>query len=144
MDSEFSILIADRNRHVRELLRRELTAEGYRVQTAKDGREVLVAVDGDSPPDLLVLDLDLPYVEGLNIMERLQNRTPPLPVVVHTFLTENTGELIAEQSAAFVEKSGDTDILKAAIEDMLQRFYPDRCSNRPERAQEKRDDDGIE
>ena len=51
------ILIADRNRHVRDFLRRELHAEGYRIEVARDGREVLNHLQGHEPPDLLILDL---------------------------------------------------------------------------------------
>ena len=86
--NQFTILIADRNPHIREFLRRELISAGYRVQLAKDGREVLRMTDADEPPELLILDLDMPYVNGLTILEELQNRKSPLPVVIHTFLTE--------------------------------------------------------
>ena len=126
MDDEFYILIADRNRHVREFLRRELMAEGYRVEIAKDGREVLVITEGAEPPDLLILDLDMPYVNGLTILDRLRDRNPLLPVVIHAFLTEDVGNLNVRHAAALVEKSGDTDCLKTAVGEVFQRFYPHR------------------
>jgi CheY-like chemotaxis protein len=56
-------LIADRNRHVRDFLRRELTAEGYQVEMAADGREVLSRIEGADPPHLLILDLEIPYLD---------------------------------------------------------------------------------
>jgi len=126
MGDEFVILIADRNRHVREFLRRELMAEGYRVQVAKDGREVMMIIEGSDPPDLLILDLDAPYVGGSMILERLRIRNPPLPVVVHAFPTDYTGSLSEPRVAAFVEKSGDTDRLKAVVTDVLRELYPRR------------------
>jgi len=126
MDNEFYILIADRNRHVREFLRRELIAEGYRIQVAKDGREVLVMTEGAEPPDLLILDLDMPYVNGLTILDRLRERSPLLPVVIHTFLTEDVAVLNVRHAAAVVEKSGNTDCLKAAVDEVFQQFYPHR------------------
>ncbi len=126
MKNEFLILIADRNRHVRDFLRRELMEDGYRVQVAKDGREVQTIIDGENPPDLLILDLEVPYVSGYALLEKLQNRTPPLPVVIHTFLTEYNSQLNGRKIATFVEKSGKTDCLKAAVMDMLKVFYPNR------------------
>jgi len=126
MDDEFNILIADRNRHVREFLRREFMAEGYRVLVAKDGREVLMITEGAEPPDLLILDLDIPYISGLTILDRLCDRNPLLPIVIHAFLTEDAGNFNVQHAAALVEKSGSTDCLKAAVDEVLQRFYPHR------------------
>jgi DNA-binding response OmpR family regulator len=84
----YRILIADRNRHVREFLRRELTAEGYRVEVARDGRELLGKINGDDPPHILILDLEIPYLDELQIWARVKECQPPPPVVIHTFLPE--------------------------------------------------------
>jgi DNA-binding response OmpR family regulator len=124
---EFSILITDRNRHVREFLRRELTAEGYNVRVARDGREVLMVIDQEAPsPDLLILDLEVPYAGGLALLERLQSRENPVPVVVHTFLAEDSSHMNSQYAAVFVEKSGNTDKLKTAIAEVLSKCYPQR------------------
>jgi DNA-binding response OmpR family regulator len=118
------ILIADRNRHVGEFLRRELTAEGYRVEVVRDGRELLGKLDGDDSPQLLILDLEIPYLEELQIWSRLQECRPPLPVVVHTFLPAYPTHLTVPQAAAFLEKKGDTDQLKSVVAEVLKRNYP--------------------
>ncbi len=118
------ILIADRNRHVREFLRRELVAEGYRVEVARDGREVLNLLSSDAPPHLLILDLEIPYLDEPEIWARLQDRQPPLPVVIHTFLPEYPTSLMVPLAAAFLEKKGDTDHLKAVVAEVLDKHYP--------------------
>ena len=130
MSDEFVLIIADRNKHVREFLRRELMAEGYRVYVAKDDRELLRMIDGDDPPDLLILDLDIPFSGGLSILDKLQGRPSPLPVVVHSFLTEPMAGLDDRHTAAVVEKCENTDFLKSAVEDMLRRFYPHRFGSK--------------
>jgi DNA-binding response OmpR family regulator len=123
------ILIADRNPHVRKFLRRELAAEGYQVLTAKDGREVLRILDAGEPPDLLVLDLEVPDVSGLEILKKLQDRDLPLPVVVHTFVNESAGHPAVKKSAAFIEKTGENiDGLKAVIGGVLHKCYSERKS----------------
>jgi DNA-binding response OmpR family regulator len=138
---EFSILITDRNRHVREFLRRELTAEGYTVRVARDGREVLMVIDQEMSPDLLILDLEIPYAGGLALLERLQNRQNPVPVVVHTFLAEDGNHMNAQHTAVFVEKSGNTDKLKTAVAEVLSKCYPQRFAlNRANRCREEVDD----
>ncbi len=124
MANTCKILIADRNRHVRDLLRRELTAEGYQVEVAKDGREVLSRIDGDDPPQLLILDLEIPYLDEPEVWARLQDRQPPLPVVIHSFLPEYPTNLTLPFPAAFLEKKGDTDRLKTVVAEIVGKHYP--------------------
>jgi DNA-binding response OmpR family regulator len=125
MAQQFTILIADRNRHVRKFLRRELISAGYRVRVANDGREVLRMTDVDELPDLLVLDLEMPHVSGLEILKQLQDRKSPVPVVVHTFLTEYANHPAVQKAAAFVEKTWDNiDEFKAVIVGMLRERFP--------------------
>lgn len=120
----YRILIADRNRHVREFLRRELTAEGYRVEVARDGRELLGKINGDDPPHILILDLEIPYLEELQVWARLQECQPPLPVVIHTFLPEYPLNLTVPMAAVFLEKKGDTDQLKSVVAEVIKKNYP--------------------
>ncbi len=126
MRDSFTILITDRNRHVRELLRREFEADGYRVRLAKDGRQVLTVIDSAEPLDLLILDLEIPYVDGgVEIIERLKDREPPVPVVIHTFFSEDVKSSAVEKASAIVEKTGDNiDHLRSVVEKVLQKFYP--------------------
>ena len=119
------ILIADRNRHVRDFLRRELSAEGYQVEVARDGREVLDRINGEGPPHLLILDLEIPYLDESEVWARLKDRQPPLPVVIHTFLPEYPTNLTLPIAAAFLEKKGDTDLLKAVVAQVIEKHYPE-------------------
>jgi CheY-like chemotaxis protein len=111
------ILVADRNRHVREFLRRELLTDGYQVEAARDGREVLQLLDGENPPDLLILDLDLPYVAELKVLELLHEKLPSLPVLIHSFPPDAEQYLPAD--AAFLEKKEDTNLLKEVVAELL-------------------------
>ncbi len=124
MANHCKILIADRNRHVREFLRRELGAEGYQVEVARDGRELFNLLDCDNPPQLLILDLEIPYLEELEFWTWLQDRQPPLPVIIHTFLPEYPVHLTLPLAAAFLEKKGDTDELKALVAEVIDKYYP--------------------
>ncbi len=126
MSNHCKILIADRNRHVREFLRRELGAEGYQVEMARDGRELLNILDGDDPPHLLILDLETPYLDELEIWSFLKDRQPPLPLIIHTFLPEYPTQLTVPLAAAFLEKKGDTDELKAVVAEVIGKNYPRR------------------
>ena len=129
MPAGFTILIADRNPHVCNFLQRELTAEGYHVEVTKDGRDVLRRIRGEKLPDLLILDLEIPYVGGLVILEGLRDHHPELPVVIHTFPTEDASHAVVQSAAAFVEKKGNTNRLKATVRETLKRFYPQRSQS---------------
>ena len=123
----FTILIADRNPHVRDFLQRELISEGYQTKIAKDDREVLQVIDADESCELLILDLDMPHVSGLSVLETIQSRKPSLPVIIHTFLTEYEQHPAVQRAAGFWEKRGDNiDGFKAMVLQVLKRSYANR------------------
>lgn len=121
MEKPFTILIADRNRHVREFLRREMIKVGYHVREAKNGQEVLREVYTHEHLDLLILDPDLPDVNMSTILKKLENRIPPLPVVIHGFPPEYVDNPDVLEKTPFVEKRGDSiEQLKKVAFEVLQ------------------------
>ncbi len=128
MGGKFSILIADKNEAVCDLLRRELAAEGYQVSSSRDSSQILLEIEGDNAPDLLVLDFEIPGLDSAWIIQKTQNRNPPLPVIIHTFLTEESERDEQSGTKIYLERSGNIDHLKSAIADMLKRFHPEACS----------------
>ncbi|OQX01031.1 MAG: hypothetical protein BWK80_60810 [Desulfobacteraceae bacterium IS3] len=125
MKKEFEILIADRNPHVREFLRREMTADGYRVRLAENGRELIKWVCHEKAPDLLILDPDLPDAEETDLIKKLQERIPYLPVVIHTFISDYAGYSEMLKAAVFVEKKGSSiERLKQVVADILEISNP--------------------
>jgi CheY-like chemotaxis protein len=123
----FNILIADRNPRVRDFLKREMVSEGYQVRLARNGREVLQCINSSEPPDLLILDLDLPDMGQMPILEEIQKRMPTVPVVVHTFLSEYLNHPPILSNVSLVEKQGtNIDSLKNVVLDILRKSYPRR------------------
>lgn len=116
------ILIADRNPHVRELLKREMIAEGYRVRLAENGRDVLKWSYESGPLDLMILDPDLPDIDESDLFARLADRIPALPMVIHTLLSDyNTPKRISG-TVAYVEKGGSSiESLKQVVADILTK-----------------------
>ncbi len=109
MKENFQILIADRNPHVRDFLRREMLAEGYQVKVAQNGREVLRRAYHKDGPDLVILDPDLPDANETSVLKILENRVPVLPVVIHAFLLDYGEQSVSfRNAAAFVEKRGNS------------------------------------
>ncbi|HNR12609.1 MAG TPA: response regulator [Thermodesulfobacteriota bacterium] len=126
MNEPFTILIADRNPRIREFLQRELSEEGYFTKLANDGREVLRMLRS-TPPDLLILDTDIPYLDGENILKRLQDDCPAIPVVVHAFSSAEISDSSAKYPFAFIEKQGtNIDRLKSVVAQVLEEHYTKR------------------
>lgn len=126
MNGKHTILIGDRNRHIREFLMREIGAEGYLIRLAKNAREVIQRIYSPEPLDLVILDLDMPDMEVLNILEELENRLPTLPLIIHTYRTDYAEHSKVMAMATFVEKSGNSiDDLKKVVRQVLRKTHPE-------------------
>lgn len=66
-------LIVDDNRDILDLVQRVLLAEGHEVITARDGLEALQR-DQDHQPDLIILDINLPYLNGWEVCQQIKQR----------------------------------------------------------------------
>jgi len=121
----FTILIADRNRHIRDLLRREMTGEGYRVRLAKSAGEVLKCIYDSEPVDLVILDWDMPDARDMALLDRIADRIPTLPVVVHAFAPVRSERGDNGFNTVFVEKAANSvDAIKRAVLDLVKGTDP--------------------
>jgi DNA-binding NtrC family response regulator len=95
------------------------------VHLAKDDRELLAMINAGATPDLLILDLEMPYAAGPDVLAELQDRNPFMPVVVYTLLTEQAANEAIQKAAAFLEKRGNNiEDLKTIVKDVLRKWYP--------------------
>ena len=79
----FHVLVVDDDPPIRRMLARTFAAEGYRVEAAADGGAALAAVER-SVPDLLVLDVAMPGIDGLAVCRRLRQAGLSLPILLLT------------------------------------------------------------
>jgi CheY-like chemotaxis protein len=79
------VLVIEDNLAFRDLLRLHLRQAGHAVQTAQDPEEGLRSLI-DTPPDLILLDLDLPYLSGFEVLEALRSdpASQKIPVIIVT------------------------------------------------------------
>ena len=109
------MLIVDDDSAIRRMLERTLVAEGYRVRAVGDGGAALAAVER-SLPDLLVLDVAMPGLDGLAVAERLRSKGLSLPSL---FLTAR--DAVSDRVAGF-EAGGDDYLVKPfAVAELLVR-----------------------
>jgi DNA-binding NtrC family response regulator len=115
------LLIADRNPHVREFLKREMMAEGYQVRLVKSAQELIADVHlPGARPDMVILDPDLPDANDRFLADEIQRIAPGLPIVIHTLQTEIAPRMDTAHPVVFVEKKGSSvDHLKQAVKDLL-------------------------
>src|SRR5438105_655739 len=91
MDVARKILVADDERNVARLIQKNLENAGYEAVCAYDGRETLQKLDSEKP-SLIILDIDMPYADGFEILEimRASPDTKDLPVILLTAKTAQT------------------------------------------------------
>ena len=119
MDPVVTILIADRNPNVRDFLKREMVAEKYRVIVAEDAKTLLRLAFETDPVDILIIDPDLPDMEPCDIIKKINNRVPPLPMVIHA-LPENDRNGSLVNAGVLIEKeSRSIEVIKKLIRKMI-------------------------
>ncbi|MGE3615805.1 MAG: ATPase, T2SS/T4P/T4SS family, partial [Gemmatimonadales bacterium] len=117
------ILVADDDPQMRRLIRMVLEREGHEVTEAADGLDALDAVDG-KPFDLLILDLDMPRLDGIGVLEELRARvlTSSLPAIVLTARTGETEVKALDLGAQdFLSKPVQPASLQARVRAVLRR-----------------------
>ena len=116
MTNKWTILVVDRNPHVRDYLKRELEHAGYCTFRAENCRELFFRLKTPCLFDLIVIDPDLPDMEEEQLFQNLQSLHPQIPVVIHTFIANYLPWCNVLIQAEFVEKDGNSiEKLKAAI-----------------------------
>jgi DNA-binding response OmpR family regulator len=115
----FTVILANRNRHIRELLAREFSREGINVKSCGLGREA--ASLAASGADLLVVDSELPDMDPLSVIRQTRLARPVLPVAVHAHEAEEATACLCEPLVFFVPKSDDPSVLVGAVRRMLEQ-----------------------
>src|SRR3954468_11345925 len=119
------ILAVDDDPRILDLLRRGLAYEGYSVEAVDDGPGALTAAR-DRPPDLVVLDLMLPGLDGLEVCRRLRAGDPQLPVVMLTALGDEADRVVGLSLGAddYVTKPFSPRELVLRVQSVLRRTGP--------------------
>ena len=114
------VLVVDDERPIRKLLRMGLTAQGYEILEAPDGRTSLELLA--QKPDLVVLDLGLPDIQGLDLLRMIRARNESVPIVVLSSRSDEPGKVEALDLGAddYVTKPFGMDELLARMRAALR------------------------
>ena len=122
-----TVLIVDDERNIRDLLRMYLEVEGYKVLEAPDGTAALQMLDGPTEPDLVILDLMLPGLDGWEVCRRIRSgRRPMLPVLMLTARDEDVDKIVGLELGAddYVTKPFNPREVTARVKAILRRTMP--------------------
>ena len=123
------VLVVDDDPALRSALSRALSLDGFAVETVSNGAQALAAVAPGSPgqPDVIVLDVMMPIVGGLEVCRRLRAAGNPVPVLVLTARDE-IGDRVAGLDAGaddYLAKPFALEELQARLRALLRRSRPD-------------------
>jgi two-component system response regulator ResD len=116
------VLVVDDEPMVREILERYLVREGFAVTTAEDGEEALIRF-ADARPHLVLLDLMLPRIDGLEVFRRMRASAAQTPVIMLTARGEETDRVVGLELGAddYVTKPFSPREVVARVRAVLRR-----------------------
>jgi len=117
------LLVVDDDKNLLEAIRDALEAAGYQVKTASDGAAALAQVEA-ARPDLLILDLSLPIMDGWEVLRRLRDgaATSGLPVLAITGVeVERSDQALTAGADEFLSKPFSMTVLEATVQRILQQ-----------------------
>jgi DNA-binding response OmpR family regulator len=125
------IMVVDDDRTLADVVGRYLIRDGHRVECVHDGLTALRRIEQE-PPDLVVLDLMLPSIGGLEVCRRLRGRWP-IPVVMLTALGEETDKIVGFETGAddYMTKPFSPRELVLRVRSVLRRARGDGLQGTP-------------
>ena len=115
-----TILVVDDDEAIRTLLQEELEDEGYKVLIATNARDALKMVAAE-PLDLVILDIRMPGMDGLEALPRILGIKEGLPVILNTAYSHYQESFMSWAADAYVVKSSDLTELKEKIKELVNK-----------------------
>jgi CheY-like chemotaxis protein len=115
-----SILLVEDNKNQRLLIREELEDHGYQVEEAENGRVALAKLQAQTP-DLIVLDIRMPEMDGIEALGRIVEEKKDIPVILHTAYSNFKQSFMSWAADAYIVKSSDSTDLLEKIEELLKK-----------------------
>ncbi|NOS67444.1 MAG: response regulator [Candidatus Peribacteraceae bacterium] len=121
-DRQKHVLVAEDEAFLLEMIRKVLSKHGIRVSTATNGQEAIDIIDKD-PPDLLLLDLLMPQVDGFAVLQHRKKEKMKFPVLVCTNLSDKKSIVKCSDfdvNEYLIKSDIDDDQIWSAVEKYLQ------------------------
>lgn len=144
-ENKARVLVVDDESSARGALEKLLTQDGYAVQGACDGAAAL-ALFAETPFDVVVTDLNMPNVDGVELLKRLRSQDADLPVILCTASNDVSAAVAAMREGAddYLAKPIDIEALTLSIERALERRELKVETENLRRQLRDRDGDGLQ
>ena len=119
-----TILVVEDDKNQRLLYEQELGLEGYEVVTASDGKDALEKVQ-EQLPDLIVMDINMPKMDGIETMGKILGKNKEIPVIINTAYSNYKDNFMSWAADAYIVKSSDLSELKNAVKEVLVKKAKD-------------------
>ncbi len=113
-----TILLVENDKNQRLLYEQELRIEGYEIEIAEEGKDVLKKVQ-EQPLDLVVMDINMPKMDGLEIMGWILSKHKNIPIIINTAYSSYKDNFMTWAADAFIVKSSDLSELKYKIKEII-------------------------
>jgi CheY-like chemotaxis protein len=119
-----TILVVEDDKNQRLLYEQELKLEGYEVVTASDGKDALGKIQ-EQLPDLIVMDINMPKMDGIETMGKILGKNKEIPVIINTAYSNYKDNFMTWAADAYIVKSSDMLELKNTIKEVLAKKAKD-------------------
>jgi two-component system response regulator (stage 0 sporulation protein F) len=113
-----TVLVVDDDDPIRKLIELELQEEGYKVLTASNAQDALKLVQAE-PLDLVILDIRMPGMDGLEALPRILGLREGLKVILNSAYSQYQDSFMSWAADAYIIKSADLTELKAKVKELL-------------------------
>lgn len=113
------LLLVDDDEAIQMVYRAEFESDGYQVISALDGQSGLDKYKEESP-DLVILDIQMPGINGVEVLRQMKMLNPAVPVILSSAYQEFKRDLGTWASDEYIVKSGNSDDLKDTVRRLLK------------------------
>jgi two-component system phosphate regulon response regulator PhoB len=140
------ILVIEDEKDILSMVRLRLESRGFNVFTAESG-ELALQWMAEHKPDLILLDLMLPGISGLEVLKQIRTdrNLAPIPILIVSALGEENDVVVGLERGAddYLSKPFNMSVLMARVNALLRRFKPNLEENKPNKVKEDDSEDFI-
>jgi DNA-binding response OmpR family regulator len=114
------LLVVDDDQNLATLYEQELSDEGYEIKVAHSGEDALKSLE-KRRPDLVVLDISMPGMDGIEALGKILGKGKTIPVILNTAYATYKDNFMTWSADAYVVKSGDLTELKNKVKEVLEK-----------------------
>ncbi len=114
-----NILIVDDEEDIRSLYESEFEIEGYKIYSVSSGSEALDFVENNFSLDLVILDIKMDDMDGLEVLENIRTRTNKVPVILNSAYSTYKNNFTSWLADAYLVKSSNLSELKDKVRELL-------------------------